>query len=61
MIFRGSLLWWSQKRDIKKLVETTFYFQTKGRKVAKKMKIVKFLVAVMWVASSCVNRVVSDF
>ena len=57
MIFRRSLLWRSQKRDIKKLVETAFYFQTKGLKVAKK----QFLLAVMWVASSCVKRVVSDF
>ena len=49
------------KARYKKLVGTTFYFQTKGRKVGKKIKIVKFLLADMWVASSCVNRVVSDF
>ena len=33
------------------VVETTFHFQRR----------VKFLLAVMWVASSCANRVVSDF
>ena len=44
------------KACYKKLVETTFYFQTKGRKVAKKIKIVNFPLPVMWVL--CVLSVI---